>query len=83
LIKRGEEVIKIGTIDVQSIDTTGAGDLYASGFLYGYACGYSLEKCGLFGSVLAGHVIEIVGARMDELRWKRIIQLLKESVEEE
>jgi len=33
--------------------------------------------------VLAGHVIEIVGARMDELRWKRIIQLLKESVEEE
>jgi len=83
LIKRGEEVIKIGTIDVQSIDTTGAGDLYASGFLYGFACGYSLEKCGLFGSVLAGHVIEIVGARMDELRWKRIIQLLKESVEEE
>jgi sugar/nucleoside kinase (ribokinase family) len=83
LIKRGEEVIKIGTIDVQSIDTTGAGDLYASGFLYGYACGFSLEKCGLFGSVLAGHVIEIVGARMDEPRWKRIINLLKVSIEEE
>jgi sugar/nucleoside kinase (ribokinase family) len=83
LVNRGEEVIKIGIIDVQSIDTTGAGDLYASGFLYGYACGYSLEKCGQFGSVLAGHVIEIVGARMDEPRWKKIIKLLKESIEEE
>lgn len=83
LIKSDEEVIKIGTITVKSIDTTGAGDLYASGFLYGYASGYSLEKCGLFGSVLAGHVIEIVGARMDEHRWKKIINLLKESVDED
>ena len=82
-IKRGEEIIKVGTIDVESIDTTGAGDLYASGFLYGIANEYSLEKCGLFGSVLAGHVIEIVGARMDEGRWKRIMAILKESINEE
>jgi sugar/nucleoside kinase (ribokinase family) len=81
LIKRGEEVIRIGTIPVQCIDTTGAGDLYASGFLYGYADGLSLEKCGIFGSVLAGHVIEIVGARMDELRWKKIVRLLKEEID--
>ena len=57
LIKRGREVVKIGTIPVECIDTTGAGDLYASGFLFGYAKGLSLEKCGLYGSVLAGHVI--------------------------
>ena len=81
MIKRGEEIIKIGTIPVQCIDTTGAGDLYASGFLYGYARGLSLEKCGLFGSVLAGHVIEIVGARMDEHRWRKIIKILKESID--
>jgi sugar/nucleoside kinase (ribokinase family) len=81
LIKRGEEVIRIGTIPVQCIDTTGAGDLYASGFLYGYADGLSLEKCGLFGSVLAGHVIEIVGARMDEHRWKKIMGILKEEIQ--
>ena len=80
LIKRGEEVIRIGTIPVQCIDTTGAGDLYASGFLFGYADGLSLEKCGLFGSVLAGHVIEIVGARMDEHRWKKIMGILKEEI---
>jgi sugar/nucleoside kinase (ribokinase family) len=80
LIKRGEEVIRIGTIPVQCIDTTGAGDLYASGFLYGYADYLSLEKCGVFGSVLAGHVIEIVGARMDEHRWKKIMGILKEEI---
>jgi sugar/nucleoside kinase (ribokinase family) len=82
-IKRGEEIIKVGTIDVQSLDTTGAGDLYASGFLYGLAGGYSLEKCGLFGSVLAGHVIELVGAKMDEPRWKKIFGIIKESIDEE
>jgi sugar/nucleoside kinase (ribokinase family) len=80
LIKHGDGIIKIGTISVQCIDTTGAGDLYASGFLYGYANGLSLEKCGLFGSVLAGHVIEIVGARMDENRWKKIMEILKEEI---
>ena len=72
--------IKIGTIPVQCVDTTGAGDLYASGFLYGYANGLSLENCGIAGSILAGHVIEIVGARMDEHRWKKIIKMLKENI---
>ena len=78
IIKRGEEILRIGTIQVNCVDTTGAGDLYASGFLYGYADKLSLEQCGLFGSVLAGHVIEIVGARMDEHRWKKVISLLKD-----
>jgi sugar/nucleoside kinase (ribokinase family) len=83
LIKRGEEVIKIGTIDVKSIDTTGAGDLYASGFLYGYAHGLPLDKCGMFGSVLAGNVIETIGAKMDEERWKKITKHISEFFYEE
>jgi sugar/nucleoside kinase (ribokinase family) len=78
LIKRGDEIIKIGTLPLRCIDTTGAGDLYASGFLYGYAKGLPLESCGYFGSVLAGHVIEIVGARMDEDRWVNLMKLLIE-----
>jgi sugar/nucleoside kinase (ribokinase family) len=81
LVKRGDEIIKIGTLQVNCIDTTGAGDLYASGFLYGYAKGLSLDLCGQYGSVLAGHVIEIVGARMDEHRWKKIMAMLKASVD--
>lgn len=71
-IKRGEEILKIGTIKVNLKDTTGAGDLYAAGFLYGFSKNFSLEKCGLLGSLMAGKVIEIVGARMDEARWAEI-----------
>lgn len=69
LIKRGSEILRIGTISVDLKDTTGAGDLYASGFLYGYSMDYSLEKCGLFGSILAGNVIELIGAKMPDNRW--------------
>lgn len=79
LIKQGENIIKTGTIPVQCIDTTGAGDLYASGFLYGYANGLPLEKCGYFGSVLAGNVIEVVGARIDNERWDKISGLLNKN----
>ena len=83
MVKKGNEIVKIGTIPVNCVDTTGAGDLYASGFLYGYSQGMSLKECGRYGSVLAGHVIEIVGARMDEHRWKKIIKSLKESIDKD
>jgi len=69
LIKRGEELIKVGALQVVLKDTTGAGDLYASGFLYGYANDLPLDKCGLIGSLLAGNVIENVGAKIPEERW--------------
>jgi sugar/nucleoside kinase (ribokinase family) len=72
LIRRGDELLRIGAMANECIDTTGAGDLYAAGFLYGYAGGMNLEKCGLLGTLLAGNVICVVGARMDENRWKII-----------
>jgi sugar/nucleoside kinase (ribokinase family) len=71
-IRRGDKIIKIGAHPINCKDTTGAGDLYASGFLYGYSNNYDFEKCGLLGSLTAGKVIEIVGARMDEERWNEI-----------
>jgi sugar/nucleoside kinase (ribokinase family) len=45
------------------IDTTGAGDLYAAGFLYGLTHGRGLAECGRLGSVAAAEVIAHVGAR--------------------
>lgn len=45
------------------VDTTGAGDLYAAGFLYGYAHGHALETCGKLASLAAAEVISHVGAR--------------------
>jgi sugar/nucleoside kinase (ribokinase family) len=79
--KRGEEIVKIGTDKVNLKDTTGAGDLYASGFLYGYAYGLDLGKCGLLGSLMAGKVIEIVGARMEMSRFEEIKKVIKEIIE--
>lgn len=77
-LKRGEEVIKIGTITADCKDTTGAGDLYASGFLYGVAMDDSLENCGLYGAILSGKVIEIPGARLDHTKWIEIKRMIAE-----
>jgi len=71
-IKRGSEVHKVGIVEVDSMDTTGAGDLYASGFLYGLVNGFSLERCGEIGALLAGKVIEVIGARMEDAQWEII-----------
>lgn len=45
------------------VDTTGAGDLYAAGFLHGYTQGQSLEDCGRLGSLCAGLVVTQLGPR--------------------
>ncbi|MFW5706020.1 MAG: PfkB family carbohydrate kinase, partial [Bacteroidota bacterium] len=72
LVKYRDEVHQIGVIDVQSIDTTGAGDLYAAGFLFGLAHGLPVEKCGRIGALAAGKVIEVLGAKMKPETWKEI-----------
>jgi sugar/nucleoside kinase (ribokinase family) len=71
-VKSRGELIKITAFPVNCVDTTGAGDLYAAGFLYGMAIDLSLEKCGIIGSLLAGKVIEIVGARMEKEKFLEI-----------
>jgi sugar/nucleoside kinase (ribokinase family) len=48
------------------VDTTGAGDLYAAGFLYGHANGLPLETCGKLGSLAAAEIISHVGARPEQ-----------------
>ena len=54
------------------IDTTGAGDLWASGFLAGLVKGEDLQKCGMMGAIVAKNIIEVVGAKMDDERWEKI-----------
>ena len=48
---------------VQPVDTTGAGDQFATGFLYGYATGQGLEVSGKMGCVAAAEVISHIGPR--------------------
>ena len=73
MIKQGSDIHKIGIIAVTPIDTTGAGDLYASGFLYGLSNDKSLQECGRIGALLAGNVIEFMGSKMPEDRWVEIL----------
>jgi len=56
------EVIKSFTKD-KVIDTTGAGDIYAGGFIHGLINNYSLKKCGEIGSICAGQIITQLGSR--------------------
>jgi sugar/nucleoside kinase (ribokinase family) len=59
-----DEVIEVPVEPVaELVDTTGAGDLYAAGFLHGYALGAELATCGRLGSVAAAEVISHLGAR--------------------
>ena len=64
IIVAGDEVHVIDAHPVTTVvDTTGAGDLYAAGFLVGLSRGRSLAECGRLGSLAAAEVISHVGAR--------------------
>ena len=73
LIRKGTEEVHVHAVTVDRvIDTTGAGDYFAAGFLYGLTCGYSLEKCGKIGSILSGSIIRVIGAEMPAEWWEDI-----------
>ena len=63
VINKGEseevKAKKLGNI----IDTTGAGDLYAGGFIHGLIKNYALKRCGEMGSICAGYIITQLGSR--------------------
>ena len=64
VIVRGSETVAVEAIEISElVDTTGAGDLYAAGFLFGYTAGRSLADCGRLGSLAAGLVIQQIGPR--------------------
>lgn len=64
VVVRGEEVHVVDAAPVAKVvDTTGAGDLYAAGFLYGCTRGLKLAECARIGGVAAAEIISHVGAR--------------------
>jgi sugar/nucleoside kinase (ribokinase family) len=64
VVLAGEETHTIAAAPVaRVVDSTGAGDLYAAGFLYGLTRSLSLAKCGAIGSLCAAEIISHVGAR--------------------
>ena len=78
IIKRGDEVVHVGIMAAaKRVDTTGAGDFYAAGFMAGLCDGLSLRQCGTIGAVTAGKVIEVVGTTFGEEAWQDIFRLVK------
>lgn len=78
LIKQGNEVVHVGIMAAaKRVDTTGAGDFYAAGFLAGLCEGLSLRQCGTIGAITAGKVIEVVGTTFGEEAWDDIFRLVK------
>jgi fructokinase len=74
VIIKKDKILEIPTKKVEKIvDTTGAGDNFASGFLYYFVRNFDLQKCGEFGNFLAGKIIQKFGARFDSSE----IKLLK------
>ncbi|MFC7048498.1 adenosine kinase [Emcibacter nanhaiensis] len=61
----GESIEVSGRQVSNLVDTTGAGDLFAAGFLHGYVTGEDLATCGSIGNLIASEVITHMGARPD------------------
>ena len=64
LIKQGNNIYTVNAEKVPPVDCTGAGDLYASGFLYGLSMGKSIETCGVIGTICASEVIQVIGPKL-------------------
>lgn len=80
LIKQGEKIFKVDAVKANCIDTTGAGDMYAAGFLYGFSHDLPLDTCGKIGSKVAAHVVEVVGAKLTDDVWQKIYQEIEENL---
>lgn len=78
MVRSGSETHHVKAVKANVIDTNGAGDIYAAGFLFGLNKGLTLDKCAQAGALLAGKIIEVTGARLDENSWLQVQTLINE-----
>lgn len=74
-VQCGEEMYHIGAITSNCLDSTGAGDFYAAGFLHGLSDGFDIRRCAEIGTLAAGRVVEVVGTKLSEETWEEIRRL--------
>ena len=72
------EVIAVPALGQNPIDTTGAGDNFAAGFLYGLTKNTSLTQAAQIGSLLAGCVVETIGPQIPDEQWPHIMSKANE-----
>ena len=80
MICTGQEFHYSNAREAKAIDATGAGDLYAAGFLYGHSLGLPLNVCGEIGSIISAKVVEVIGPKIDIPRWKDAKQQIRELI---
>lgn len=71
-VQQGNQMYQIGAVSSECLDSTGAGDLYAGGFLHALADGFDIRRCAEIGTIAAGRVVEIVGTKLSEETWDEI-----------
>lgn len=76
-IKDKNGIVRVPAELVKAVDTTGAGDLWQTGFLYGYLNSRPMADCARFGSIVAAEVVQVIGADIPEDRWKIIREKLE------
>ncbi len=74
LIGHGSEFYSIPTFPAEVVDTTGAGDLFAAGFLYGHLRQLPLPACARIGHRLGSAVVEVIGAELPEHKWEEVLE---------
>lgn len=72
LVRHGAEKYLVPAICTNCVDSTGAGDYYAAGFLFGLACNLDLHSCAEIGTLTAGRVCEVVGAKLSDDTWTEV-----------
>ena len=72
VMRRGEKTFCPAAPGASVVDTTGAGDFYAAGVMYGILQDWDSARCARMGSLLAGHVIQSVGTTLPTAEWDEI-----------
>ena len=72
-LRHAGETVRVHATPVQAIDTTGAGDLWAAGFLHGHLNGWPLANSGTLGARLGASVVQQTGAVIPDEEWQLII----------
>jgi sugar/nucleoside kinase (ribokinase family) len=76
LIQRGSEFYQIPSAPAEVVDKSGAGDLFAAGFLYGLFENYHLTHCGKIGAFLASKILQVKGGRLSFHTWREIRKMI-------
>jgi sugar/nucleoside kinase (ribokinase family) len=76
IVGKGREIRHCPAYPVTPVDTTGAGDLFASGFLHGYLQGASIQECAHYGAITGQAVVQVLGAEIPQAKWRKIQGIL-------